>query len=151
MTRESLEAKVDKAVPWVTGVALIAALLVTVFSNTPHPLPGIALSSEALFYIERAVAAMVAIVIGVMLVARGLKRELPSQASTSGLGYPDKAAEAVAGSDDVLSKLSARVDKLDADFGTQRDALQVVHTALREVSNELQRLRQDVGTADGKS
>jgi hypothetical protein len=148
MTREQFEDRVDQAVPWLTILGAIAAILITVLSGVPDKLPGIALGSTALLYFERWVAAMAATVIGIMLLTRGLKRETPSQASATGVGYPDKVKEAVQESDTALSTLSARVDKLDGALKRQETSSRVLLSVVEKLLGDVKAIKDRLDVSD---
>jgi hypothetical protein len=128
--------------------AALAALAITVLSGVPHPLPGIALGSVSLFYIERGVVVFAALVVGVSLLARGLRGELPSQVSTTGLTYPESLERAVSSSDEALTALSARLDRLDADLEKRDEVLRLLAGQVLDLTNELER-KEGAGPAAG--
>jgi hypothetical protein len=130
---------VRKSVPVAVAVALVAALLITLLSGVPRPLPGIALGSEPLFYIERGVAAFAIFVIATSLLARGLRGELPSQLSTSGISYPEKLEQAVGSSDLAITMLAARVDRLDADMKKRDELLRLLVSHVVDLDTRIER------------
>jgi hypothetical protein len=115
-----------KAVPFAAAAAFAAAVLITLISDVPRPLPGIALGSEPLFYIERGVAAFGILVVATSFLTRGLRGELPSQVSTTGISYPEKLEQAVGSSDLAITMLAARVDKLDQDLSKRDEVLRLL-------------------------
>jgi hypothetical protein len=129
----------SKPVPVSVGLALIAALLITLLSAVPHPLPGIALASEALFYIERGVAAFAIFVVATSLLARGLRGELPSQVSTSGISYPEKLEQAVGSSDIAITMLAERVDRVDEDLKKRDELLRLLVTHVVDLDARIER------------
>src|SRR5919109_1797041 len=110
------------------AAAFVGALVVTLLSNVPDPLPGIALGSEALFYIERGVAVFGALVIAIGLLGRGLLGELPSQVSTTGLTYSGRLERAVGDSDSAIAALHSRIDRLDRGFASRDELLMLLAT-----------------------
>ena len=83
-----------------------------------------------------------------MLVVRGLKRELPSQASTSGLRYSDQVTEAVTSSEEALRALSARVASLDADLLKQDRVVAGVLDAARGLAAQPEEIKGRLDKAD---
>jgi len=110
----------------------------------PDQLPGIALGSEPLFYIERGVAAFAALVIAMSLLARGLKGELPSQVSTTGLTYSESLERAVTSSDEAVTALSLRVDQLDHDLRRRDELIRLVAAEVLDLSETID-TRKDAG------
>jgi CII-binding regulator of phage lambda lysogenization HflD len=82
--------------------------------RTPH-LPGIALESEPLFLVERGVALLAALVVGITLVARTFKRQLPKGLSTiaGSLMYAETVEAAARSSDTAAADLVERLDEQD--------------------------------------
>jgi hypothetical protein len=126
---------IERAVAVAVGAAFVSALLVTLVSGVPHPLPAVALGSEALLYIERGVAVFGALVIAIGLLGRGLRGELPSQYSTTGLGYSEKLERAVSGSDSAIAALTARVDRLDEDLAKRDEVMALMASQMLELSD----------------
>ena len=141
--RDQFEARVDGAVPYLTAVGLVGAVLLTACSDVPDDLPGIALGSTALFYFERGIAAMAVAAVGTMLLVRGLKRETPSEASPTGIGYPDKVKEAVATSDAALKGLTERVDKIEPALEKYDRAIKLLAEAISALEKQIQGLKQN--------
>jgi hypothetical protein len=137
------------AVPLATSVGFGIALVITLWSDVPRPLPGIALGSEALFYLERGVATFAALVIVISLLGRGLKGELPSQVSTTGLTYPESLGRAVTGSEDAISALAARVDKLDEDLRTRDEVVRLLAAQVLDLTANFERRKDAGGTTAG--
>jgi hypothetical protein len=138
-----------RAVPLASATAFVAALVITLLSGVPRPLPGIALGSESLFYIERGVAAFAALVIAMSLLGRGLKGELPSQVSTSGLTYPERLERAVTTSDVAIAALASRVDKLDEDLSKRDEVMRLLASQVVDLSTEIERRKGADGPAAG--
>jgi hypothetical protein len=134
------------AIPLISLGAFAAALALTLLSGVPRPLPGIALGSEPLFLIERGVAALAALVIATSLVARGLKGELPSQVSTTGLTYPESLERAVTSSDAAISALSLRVDQLDQDLRKRDEVARLLAAQVLDLGETI-KPRKDAGGA----
>lgn len=129
----------EKAVPFAAAAAFIAAVLISAVSDVPRPLPGIALGSEALFYVERAVAAFGILVIATSFLARGLRGELPSEVSTTGVSYPERLERAVGSSDVAITMLASRVDKLDQDLRKRDDVLKLLASHVLDLGTEIER------------
>lgn len=88
-------------------------------------------------------------VIAVMLLTRGLKREIPSEATASGLGYPEKVKEAVQESDTALSDLSARLDRLEIALQRQEEGSRVLIRVVEDVLGDLQAVKNRLDRPDG--
>ena len=139
--RDRFEGAVDSAVPVATGIGLIAAIAISAFSDAPDALPGIALGSEALFYLERALAVMAATAILLMLLVRGLKRQVPSEATTTGLGYPDPVKEAVDSSESAVGSLARRVDGLEQDRERQQQAIRLLVDTVKDLQTSVEAMK----------
>lgn len=139
-----MEDRIDAVVPFATGIGFLVAVATTALSDVPSPLPGIALGSEALFYIERGLVVMGAIVVLLMLLVRGLKRELPSEATTAGLGYGDSVKRAVASSETAVDVLAERVDKLEEAGKTQVQAIMLLHQMINDVDKKIDGLQESI-------
>jgi hypothetical protein len=145
--REGVEVGRARAVPLASLTAFSAALAITLLSGVPHPLPGIALGSAPLFYIERGVAAFAALVIATSLLGRGLKGELPSQVSTTGLTYPERLERAVTSSDVAMSALASRVDQLDEDLRKRDEVMRLLASQVLDLSTDIEGRKGSGGTA----
>ena len=128
-----------KAVPAAAAAAFVAALLITLISDVPHPLPGVALGSEPLFYIERGVATLGILVIATSLLGRGLRGELASQISTTGVGYAEELERAVGSSDVAITMLAARVDRLDQDLRKRDEMQRLLVSELLDLKAKIER------------
>jgi hypothetical protein len=148
--RASSPSSVEKAVPLGAAVAFCSALLVTLLSGVPGSLPGIALGSEPLFYIERGVAAFAALVIAMSLLGRGLSGELPSQVSTTGVSYPEKLERAVSSSDVAITALAARLDGLDRDLRKRDEVLRLLTSELLDLTTRIERGKPATGPSGGE-
>jgi hypothetical protein len=126
-------------VPLASAIGFVVALAITLRSSVPDPLPGIALGSEPLFYIERGVAAFAALVIAMSLLGRGLKGELPSQVSTTGLTYAERLERAVTTSDVAITALASRVDRLDDDLRKRDEVMRLLASQVLDLSMEIER------------
>jgi hypothetical protein len=92
------------------------AIAVSLAERAPDGLPGVALGSTVLLHAERA-AALFAIVVGVVSVLREATRgRLPTQLSTSGLGYADPVppGTSVEALEERVDWLTERVGRLEA-------------------------------------
>lgn len=94
----------------VLGIA--GALTLALVGGRPATLPGVALGSPALLYIERATATFTAYVLGLVIVVRAFDGELPSE--LRGVRYGDGGAkrefERLA---DVERELRDRLDNVE--------------------------------------
>jgi hypothetical protein len=117
--------------------AFIVSTAVTLLSPVPRPLPGIGLGSTSLFFIERGVVVFAVLVVALSLLARGLRGELPSQVSTTGLSYPESLERAVSGSDAAITALSARLDRLDGDLDKRDEVLRLLAQQVLELTNQI--------------
>jgi hypothetical protein len=136
-----------QAVPVACSTAFVTAFAITLFSRVPDRLPGIALGSEALFHIERGVAAFAVLVIAMSLLGRGLRGELPSQVSTTGLAYPERLERAVTSSDEAMAALALRVDKLDQDLRKRDQVMRLMARQVLDLSTEIERRKGAGGQA----
>jgi hypothetical protein len=121
------------------ATAFVAALLITVLSDIPRPLPGVAMGSEAFFYIERGVAVFAALVIALSLLVRGLRGELPSQLSTTGLSYHESLERAMTSSDLAVAGLASRMDRLDEDLRKRDELLRLLTAHVLDPNEETER------------
>jgi hypothetical protein len=126
-------------VRFAAAVAFVAAVLITLISDVPRPLPGIALGSEPLFYIERGVAVFGILVIATSFLGRGLRGELPSQVSTTGVSYPEGLERAVGSSDLAITMLAARDDRLDQDLRKRDEMLRLLVSEVLELKIKIER------------
>jgi hypothetical protein len=109
---------------WLFGILALAgvagAVLLSVLSGNPGRLPGVALGSPALLYVEKAAACFTAYLLALVVVVRAFDGELPSE--LRGLKYTvrESTTEAARGISD-LSKahedLRQRIDGIDALLG----------------------------------
>jgi hypothetical protein len=131
--------RAERTLALAAAAAFLAALAITAASGVPRPLPGIALGSVALFYIERGVAAFAALVVAVSLLTRGLRGELPSQVSTTGLTYSESLERAVSSSDEALAALAARVGRLDDDLKKRDEVLRLLADQVVVLTAQIER------------
>lgn len=90
---------------------LVTPIGVTLIEGTPSPLPAVALGSAVLLHALRVIA-LFAIGFAITTVfARALVGRLPSQLSTTGVGYD---AEEPAVTSATFAELQAQVDSLDS-------------------------------------
>jgi hypothetical protein len=127
--------------------SFVGALVVTLLSGVPHPLPAVALGSEPLLYIERGVVAFGALVIAIGLLGRNLLGELPSQVSTTGLTYSESLRQAVGSSDSAIADLNARIDRLDRDLDNRDELLMLLVKRMLDLSDTLEAGKGDAGQA----
>jgi TolA-binding protein len=100
------------------ALAIVAAIVISLIEGAPRRLPGVALGSTVLLHVER-VAALFAVALAVVSVfAQANRGRLPTQLSTTGLGYPaeaEAAEEAMAAIEtlqDQLNELQQQVARL---------------------------------------
>jgi hypothetical protein len=111
---QPLAAAVYRWMPPAAVASLAAGVTVSLTSSVPHRLPGVALYSISLFYLERGIVALAALVVGFGLLARALLGELPVGFSASGVTYAET-VRSTAHTSDVVVELSQRVDAIQND------------------------------------
>ena len=96
------------------GLAACVALVLFVMDDPGDPLPGVALGSELILAVERALALFGAWMLVVVIVARAIGGELPSEISGRGVRYADadRTHTTVRDSHHAISTLRVEVDKL---------------------------------------
>lgn len=99
---------------------LIVATAVTVpfWMDAPKRLPGVALGSEALLHVERALALLLALLLVLVVLVRGWQGQLPKALSGRGIEWP--AAEVASATKDATTAFEQGSRALQ----TQIDALQ---------------------------
>jgi hypothetical protein len=120
--------RVRQATPYVTALALIASVAASVASSYPghEHLPGIALNSGALYYIERAVVFFAGLMIALTLLARGLMAELPLKLGfgTGSLEYGQEVQRAAGGVRAAAEDLQAWTSDVNDRLTQLEDTLQ---------------------------
>jgi hypothetical protein len=92
----------------------IVAPVVTCVTGTPARLPDVALSSGALFHVERTVALLAGYIAFLVPVIRAWGGQLPSELSAQGIKYSEGASEAARAWDDAAQELeTARGERAD--------------------------------------
>ena len=89
------------------GLWLAAAVLITLLEGTPEPLPSVALGSTVLLHALRAGALFALGVTVATVLARAAAGHLPTQFSTTGIGYD---AEETSKTTATLVRLQEEVD-----------------------------------------
>lgn len=114
---------------------MLTGVLITALSGIPARPPGIALDSAALFVIERGVAVIAVLIVGITLVGRTLKRELPIgfSATAGSVTYAQTVAAATVSSETVVDELTASIDKQYAELADQREELSALKEALAQM------------------
>jgi hypothetical protein len=96
-------------------LGLIAASIASAGTGPPPgPLPGVALGSEPLLFVERTVAFFAAWMLVLMIIMQALRGHLPSEISGRGVKYADVggAEAAKAGTEDAVQRLASEVERL---------------------------------------
>lgn len=110
------------AIVLLVGIAF--AVVLTLESGLPAALPGVALGSNALLHVERAVAILLAIFLVFVVVARAWDGEIPDQISKDGIKYQQVGREVVDDAVDAAGSPSApSPDKDPADDSIPEDLL----------------------------
>ena len=105
------------------GCAVSGALVVTLVEGSPARLPALALGSTVLLHALRAGALFAIMFVVVTVIARAATGRLPTQLSTSGIGY---GAEETRATTTALAELQEQVDDQQATLdrlAEQLDAL----------------------------
>ena len=97
----------------VAGLTICVALGFFVIDDPPGRLPGVALGSELVLAVERAMALFAAWMLVVIVVARAISGELPSEISGRGVRYADAVATKY-GLSDARSAIDDLVEEIDA-------------------------------------
>ncbi len=101
---------------------MAAVVLITLVEGTPDRLPPVALGSTILLHAVRAGALFALGLVVATVIARGGAGRLPTQLSTTGIGYDaDEMTETTAGLIELqqqVDRLQAVVDNLAADVDT---------------------------------
>lgn len=84
-----------------------------------NALPDVALSSTALFHVERAAALLAVYMFVLVVLVRAWRGELPSEMSSQGIKYATSTPEV---SSDAIQVLSVAVDALQARIDRIEDA-----------------------------
>lgn len=96
-------------------LGLVAALIASVITGLPAGrLPGVALGSGLLLFVERAVAFFAAWMICLVIVAQALRGRLPTEISGRGVRYATaNTVEATKdGAEDAVQHLTSAIDRL---------------------------------------
>lgn len=96
------------------GLAICVSLVLLVVADPSDPLPGIALGSALILAVERTVVLFAAWMLVLVVVARALRGELPTEISGRGVRYADAEGteRAVADSRAALSRLDFELEEL---------------------------------------
>lgn len=89
------------------AVVLVIAIAVTLLEGTPATLPAVALGSDVLLHALRAGALFAVVFILATVLSRASAGRLPSELSTSGIGYT---AEETRKTTETLAELQEQVD-----------------------------------------
>lgn len=103
--------------------AFVAAGVATTLGGAPDELPGIALGSEALLYVERALVIMVAVFLVFVVLARAWRGQLPDEISREGFKYGSVNPEAVKEASGAAEQDSNSEDRDGRDSGALPDDL----------------------------
>jgi hypothetical protein len=93
------------------ALLLVAAVVVTLVEGTPKRLPAVALGSTVLLHALRAGALFAIAFVVATVIARAAAGRLPTQLSTSGIGYD---AEETRATTTALAQLQEQVDDQQA-------------------------------------
>jgi hypothetical protein len=109
----------------IVALVVIAAIVGSVLTGAPDTLPSVALDSVVLFHMERAVVAVVVVLVLLRVIERAWVGELPMEFSTTGLKYAvrevrDTTQEALQALTDEAEE--ARLDR--AELRARLDALE---------------------------
>ena len=104
-------------------VAVIAAMAASALAGTPSRLPGVALSSAALFHLERTVAFVAGCVTLMVIVVRAWSGHLPVELSTQGFKYAESADV-----ERLVDRLIAETDIARADRAELRLRVEALET-----------------------
>ncbi len=131
----AIGAWVTRLTPWSGVVALLVAIVVSAMSAVPKHLPGIALDSDALFYLERAAVVIAAMIAGFGLLGNALLGNLPIGFSTTGLTYADQATKAARAAKEANETVVKRVDELEVVNHRAEERMDKVIDALAKISS----------------
>lgn len=97
-----------------TAAALSFAFITPAFLETPAKLPGVALGSELLWYLEVAAILLAISCLALILLVRGVwQGTVPQSISREGMEWPEEVAEQT---DTALAALQAQIDSLERDL-----------------------------------
>lgn len=118
-------------------LVLVLALVASLASGTPDPLPGVALDSPVLLHAERTAAFFAGLLLALVVIIRGFQGRLPSELSGRGVKYAeregteeirDTTATALEGLEAAHRALTSRVEALE---GPQEDEAEVSQEDVR--------------------
>jgi hypothetical protein len=130
------KSRIDRSLPWLIVLATVVAVLAAALAQrTPH-LPGIALESRPLFLIERATTGVIALILLVTLVTRGLKGDLPTGFSTAAgaIKYAETVEAATTSSDATAAELAE-------ELAEERSELAALNTTVDRLANSVAEIR----------
>jgi hypothetical protein len=100
------------------GAALVFAFITPAFLETPTKLPGVALGSELLWYLEVAVILLGISSLALIFLVRGVwQGTVPLSISREGLAWQEEATEE---GDKAIAALQAQIDTLESDLEALR-------------------------------
>lgn len=109
---------------WLYGLltlgGVVGAVLLSLLSHNPAKLPGVALGSPALLYLEKAAAGFTAYLLAMVVVVRAFDGDLPSE--LRGLKYAvseskTKTADGIKQLADADAQMRERIDGIEALLG----------------------------------
>jgi len=108
-----------------TAVALLACVVITLLAGVPAKLPAVALGSDALLHVERAIALFVGYLAIAVVLVRSWEGQLPDEISGRGLKYAARelkieTREAIAGLRDHAAVTSEEIAALRSDLASER-------------------------------
>jgi hypothetical protein len=104
------------------AVLLVLALIASLVSGTPEPLPGVALDSPVLLHAERTAGIFAALLLALVVLVRAFQGLLPTELSGRGVKYAQREATeeirdttvaALEGLETAQRELAARVEALE--------------------------------------
>ena len=96
-----------------TAACLLFAAVASAIVDTHGEAPAYALSSSAVFYLERFLAILAGSYLVLAIAVRGLLRgELPSAISKEGVSWPEAASD----TDNAVAALQEQIDKVEFDL-----------------------------------
>jgi hypothetical protein len=133
--------RVRQATPYATALALTAGAIASAASSYPGHghLPGIALNSGALYYIERAVVFFAGLMIALTLLARGLMAELPLKLGfgTGSVEYSERVKAAAGGVIEAADELQVPIVEFNSRLAKLEQAVKSTTTMAAATAREV--------------
>jgi hypothetical protein len=135
-----------KSANWKLGgliVALVAAaIVVSLLNSPPAKLPGAALGSNVVLYIERAAGVFAVLLLGAVVIFRAFQGDLPVELSGRGVKWTPREVteqvkeDAAAGVDELRQGVVALRDITVESLRLQRTAIEAIDERLRALEGE---------------